>query len=155
MEELNKDELKKLQLFFKQRSKVNEPQNNQVIEHIGPFLALIDTSKLNEDQKLTYNKFINALGNFIVISKQKWEIKSSLKADFSVDLVTPKGTVFIIDADTITNSELLNIQIAEKQQLFSHILVISSAESEINPKNSNGHTNSWLYNTESGSFKKV
>ncbi|MDB9775394.1 hypothetical protein OAB47_04090 [Vicingaceae bacterium] len=154
MEELNKDELKKLQLFFKQRSKQNEPQNEQVVEHIGSFLALIDTSKLNESQKVTYNKLINALGNFIVVSKQKWEIKSALKKDFSVDLLSPKGSVCIIDADSAVNSEQLNDQITEKQKLFSQIIIISSNELEITQEYSNTGT-SWFYNTESGSFKKL
>tara|TARA_R110002049_G_scaffold107542_3_gene255318 strand:+ start:322 stop:789 length:468 start_codon:yes stop_codon:yes gene_type:complete len=155
MEKLNKEELKKLQLFFKQRNKINEPQNNLVIEHIGPFLALIDTSKLDEVKKITYNKFINALGNFIAVSKQKWEIKTALKPDLSVELIAPKGSVCIIDADSISNSELLENQITEKQQLFSYVLVISSNQLEISLKNSNLTTNSWFYNTESGSFKKL
>lgn len=122
MEELNKEELNKLRQFFKQRNQQNEAKNKQVIDVVGPLLATIEASKLGEKDKLHYNEMVNALGNFILLTQQKWEVISELHPDFSVSLTHPKGKVKIISVQDESDAQQFKAALKEE---YTHIILLS------------------------------
>lgn len=148
MEELNKEDLNKLQQFFKQRNKKNESKNNLVIDVVGPLLATIEASKLSEADKLHYNELVNALGNFIILAQQKWEVSAELQQDFSVKLNVPKAMIKIILWDSETSYQVFKLSLVEN---FEYIVLIKSNENtaelkSVLPKNSS--KKAWLFDPE-------
>lgn len=148
MEELNKEDLNKLQQFFKQRNKKNESKNNLVIDVVGPLLANIENSKLSEADKFHYNELVNALGNFIILAQQKWEVSAELQRDFSVKLNVPKAMIKIILWDSESSYQAFKSALTEN---FQYIVLLKTNENAADlksalPKESTKKV--WLFDTE-------
>lgn len=148
MEELNKEDLNKLQQFFKQRNKRNASKNNLVIDVVGPLLATIEASTLSEADKFRYNELVNVMGNFIVLTQQKWEVSKELQRDFSIKLNTPKVKVKVIHMDSESSYQVFKSALTE---IFEYIVLVNSSENTADlksalPKESTKKV--WLFDSE-------
>lgn len=148
MEEINKEELNRLQQFFKHRNRQNEAKNKQVIDVVGPLLANIEASKLSEKDKFHYNELVNALGNFILLAQQKWEVSSELHPDFSVSLTNPKEKVKIISIADESGIQQFESALTED---YAYIILLSelNKSEEIELKlEKESPLKVWLFDTE-------
>jgi hypothetical protein len=154
MEEASKDQLKSLQDFFKQRNKQNEGLNNEVIDHVGKLLSEIDASKLKEADKITNNKMVNALGNFIAASKQKWVVKSQALNGKDFTLEQPKATISILDLEDFTDSATLKKEVEIAATKNSHLILLASEHLQIDISEFDSpNCKIWLFDNENGNVQ--
>ncbi len=148
MEEVDKNELKQLQQFFKQRNKLNESKNTTIIHQIGPLLSAIEESTLSESDKRTYQVGVNALGAFMETTKNEWSITPELMEDQTILLEKPKGCVKVVDLlkESHSTEELLSIH----EKVTYLIILVNEGLSEVTTKSIDGKSlkQIWTYNQD-------
>jgi hypothetical protein len=149
MEEADKNKLKQLQQFFKQRNKQNEAKNTTIIHQIGPLLSAIEGATLSESDKRAYQARVTALGNFLETTKKEWTVAPKLMEDQTILLEHPKGCVKIVDLGKGSNSDNDSLSIYEK---VTYLILLTSKElPNTLAKSIHGKSlkQSWTYNEDS------
>lgn len=107
MDALNKNDLKDLQNFFKNRTKSIKDEKDQIISIIGKHLEQIDNSKLSETEKHENKKELNDIANFIKLFDTTLVIEEAIRKE--PDFLVRKNKKLIgIELSSIQNQSTIN-----------------------------------------------
>lgn len=126
MESLDKNDLKDLKNFFKNRTKNIKDEKDQILSIIGPHLEKIDNSKLSEIDKYEHKKELNDLGNFIRLYDDAISIKEALTK--APDFLIGKGKKLMgvelseIQSDTLANETKIDVIFREVEDELKSVL---------------------------------